>query len=237
MKVKWRVVSVRRSLLVLTCFLMGFVYGLHHFAAVPVSSRVSPIITGNTNLPRVALMFNVDWGEECIPGILETLEEANVKVTFFVTGRWAKKYPDMVRAVAAEGHEIANHGYAHDHPAQLSGERMEALILDNEALLRRVLGEDPVRLFAPPYGEYTEETLRIAERLGYKTILWTVDTIDWQRPSPEIIRERALKATNGSLVLMHPTVPTQQALPEILSNLRNRGLEVVPVSRVIEKSP
>ncbi len=232
-----KVVRVRTHVLLVLFFACGLAFGAVRPRVLPASSRVYPIVTGDTSLPEVALMFNVDWGGEHIPAILKTLQEAKVNATFFVTGGWAKKNPGLVRGMAEAGHEIGNHGYFHGHPSEMGAGQIEDLIMKNEALLREILGTDPPRLFAPPYGEYSETSLMVAESLGYKTVLWTVDTVDWKKPPPESILERVSKATNGSLILMHPTEPTRLALAQAVRDLKERGMTPVTVSEILEETP
>jgi len=79
--------------------------------------------------------------------------------------------------------------------------------------------------------------LEAAEELGYRTVLWSIDTIDWQRPAPEVISERVLnKMANGAIVLMHPTAPTVNALPGIIKSLKEQGYQLTTVGELLEKS-
>lgn len=194
----------------------------------------NPVFQGPANLPEVALSFNVAWGEEYLPRILEILQREKIKASFFFVGDWVEKFPELVRAVAAGGHEIGNHGLHHSHPRAMGQGELNKLILENDALLRRVTGLAPARLFAPPSGEFDRRTVGIAAALGFRTILWTVDTVDWKKPAPELIRARvAEKAGPGSIILMHPTAPTVAALPGIISDLRAKGLTPVTVGRLL----
>lgn len=89
-------------------------------------------------------------------------------------------------------------------------------------------------LYAPPYGEYNDNVLRAASELGYRTTLWSVDTIDWQRPPVEILKSRVLKKVhNGAIILMHPTDPTNKALPSLIRELKERGYSITTVSAII----
>ena len=91
-----------------------------------------------------------------------------------------------------------------------------------------------MNLLAPPSGAFNDTTLNIAYSLGYKTIMWTRDTIDWRDKDQNIICERATKdAKGGDLVLMHPTQQTLQALPKIISVLQEKNLCVTTVSQTL----
>lgn len=198
---------------------------------VPV---VSPIYIGDTGQKAVSLMVNVDWGEELIPRMLEIFREKQVKTTFFITGRFAAKFPDTVKNIAAEGHEIGNHGYSHPHADNIGLEENKNEILRTEKIFNE-LGIKSSKLFAPPYGEHKPHVLEAAESLGYRTIMWTVDTIDWQDPPPEKIIERVIKkADNGVLVLMHPKECTIKALATMIEELRKQEFNIKIVSELIQ---
>ncbi len=194
----------------------------------------TPVFRGNPERPEAALAINVAWGEESLPGMLDILKKENVRATFFFVGDWVRKFPELVREVAAAGHEIANHGYYHGHPCALDRTELARMIQDNQVLLAKVIGRQPAALFAPPSGEFDQRTVGVAAELGFRTILWTVDTIDWKRPSPDLIVQRAVgKACNGAIILMHPTAPTLAALPAVIKGLRDKGLKLATIGQLI----
>ncbi len=192
-----------------------------------------PIYRGNPEKRQIALMFNVAWGEEYLHSILATLKKYNVKATFFVDGKWASTHQSLLRSILNSGMELGNHGYQHHLFSGLSKMQMVSDISRTNAILHSAIGVNPV-LFAPPAGDFNPLTVKVASSLGMKTILWTVDTIDWKRPQPEVIAMRVLiKKTPGALVLMHPTLPTSQALPSIITNLQKEGYQLVTVSELL----
>lgn len=191
-----------------------------------------PIEQINTDQKIMALAINVDWGEEYIPAILDELDKGKAHVTFFVTGRWAKKNPDLLKEIYGRGHQIENHGYSHPHPDQLSVAANREEIKKTESIIEGVIGKK-THLYAPPYGEKGASGLRAAHELNYKTILWTLDTVDWRPDStPEIIAKRIINPAiqfgikpnkSGAIVLMHPKENTVKALPVILGQLAKEG--------------
>lgn len=194
-----------------------------------------PIYHGNENLPRVALAINVAWGEEFIPEYLKIFQAEKVKVTFFLVGTWVKAFPELVREMAAAGHELANHGLYHGHPEQMGREDLKELIIANTDLIQSVTGKPPVKYFAPPYGELNSLIVGTAGDLGYRTIMWSVDSVDWKRPAPDVLLERVLtKIEPGGIILLHPTQPTKEALPGLIHGLRRKGLEPGTVSSVLK---
>lgn len=201
---------------------------------IPVAATASPVYQGSSKEKKIALTFNVVWGEEYIPQILEILKENKTAATFFIGGQWAEDFPDLVREVVNSGHEVGNHGYSHPHPDRISRSANFEQIKRTEEVLNIITGVK-TNLFAPPYGERGDNVLKAAEEAGYTTILWSIDTIDWQRPNPTVIFRRvADKAHNGAIVLMHPTAPTVHALPLIVADLKKRGYEIVRVSALVD---
>lgn len=185
---------------------------------------------GNRESNYVSLMFNVYWGTEYIPEILDTLDEYGVKSTFFIGGSWADDNAEMLREIVKRGHELGNHGYFHKNQDTLSYEKNAEEIRVCGELVCTLTGVQPT-LFAPPSGAYSEDTVNAADALGYKTILWSKDTIDWRDHDRSLIISRATKdVSGGDLILMHPTAETAQALASILLDYSQKGLEEVPVS-------
>ncbi|MCR4402164.1 MAG: polysaccharide deacetylase family protein [Firmicutes bacterium] len=195
----------------------------------------NPVYKAETDQKVMALAVNVAWGEEHLPAMLETLRALNVKATFFLDGEWAQKRPESVKLLAGEGHEIANHGARHAHVARMPESDIRDLILRNEELLER-LGVKPSKLFAPPYGECNQTVTAAAASLGYTTIMWTVDTIDWNTSDPRKVVERVVrKMTPGAIVLMHPTDVSNKALPELVETARKNGYQFATISELLGK--
>lgn len=213
-----------------------------HMDIEPVSIDVLPSITqahftpyyrGKTDKQQVSLMVNVDWGNEYIPGMLETFARYDITTTWFPTGSWVKKFPELAVLIAEAGHELGNHGGWHGMASQMGVGEVRKLILDGENSIVEVTGQKPM-VFAPPAGDMNKQTVAVAGELGYKTVLWTIDTVDWQRPAPHVLVDRVIaKLQPGALVLMHPTEPTAQALPLIIEELNKKGYQVVTVSELL----
>jgi peptidoglycan/xylan/chitin deacetylase (PgdA/CDA1 family) len=216
---------------IILLLLLGFVFCSYFIHKT--EPMLNPIYIGDTQEKALALMFNVDWGEDIIPELLKVLEEKEVKVTFFVSGRFAKKFPDLIVKISQVGHEIGNHGYSHPYPNKLTLEQNMQEITATEKVFQE-LKINVAKIFAPPYGEHGKVVLQAANTLGYKTIMWTLDTIDWQDPSPEVILRRILpKVDHGSLILMHPKKCTLQALPTLIDSLREEGYFFKKITEII----
>lgn len=208
---------------------------LARVAVLPTVTRrlFSPVYRVDTDKKVMALAVNVAWGEEHLPAMLDILRANNVKATFFIDGEWAEKFPDLVKALATEGHDIGNHGYRHLHVERMSDSDIKDLILRNEKLLAG-LGATPGKLFAPPYGECNQSVTSAAASLGYTTVMWTIDTIDWKTKEPHKIVDRVTRKTvPGAIVLMHPTEVANKALPAIVETVRRSGYQLCTVSELL----
>lgn len=204
-----------------------------HRSAQTVVSK-APVYQGSELFREVALTVNVFWGEEYIPQMLDILRQNKVKATFFLGGTWVRQNPELAARIAREGHEIGSHGYSHPHPDQLSTDGNLKDIQKAEEVIHTTTGVRP-RLYAPPYGERGPAVLQAADSASYTTILWSVDTVDWQLPPPGVITQRvADKVHNGAIILMHPTAPTVNALPVMLEKFKKEGYQPVTVSRLLE---
>ncbi|MBM7613719.1 polysaccharide deacetylase family protein [Alkaliphilus hydrothermalis] len=196
-----------------------------------------PIDKGSVESKYIAFACNVDWGNEVLPDMLDTLKEKDVKITFFVTGRWAKTFPELFQSIIDEGHEIGSHGYQHLNYSTLDHEKNLDEIKRAENIIMEHTKEKP-KYFAPPSGAYNQHTLHAAEELGYKTILWSIDTIDWRKGSTkDIIMKRVMdkEPFPGGIVLMHPMPETAKALPNLIDALREKGLEIGRITDILEE--
>lgn len=191
------------------------------------------IRNGMPNSGQTTFSCNVDWGEEVIPDMLSIFDENQVKITFFVSGKWAEKHPELLREMYATGHEIQSHGYSHKLCSQNSVETIREEILKTEKVILDILGVK-TNVFAPPSGNYDETTVELCRSLGYKLALWNVDTIDWREGSTaDVIKNRVLKKhLNGAIVLMHPKEETVKALPGLISEIKGKDLAIVPLYRL-----
>lgn len=194
----------------------------------------APIYRGNPDKPMVSFMINVAWGNEYVPELLNILREEGVKATFFLDGSWLAKNRDLAMAMHEQGHELSNHGYSHKMMSRLGTDAALAEIRKTERLLKE-LGVDN-RLFAPPAGDYDDETVRLARQEGLYTIMWTLDTVDWRNPAPETVIHKINRHLEpGALVLMHPTHAAVKALPAMIRHAKGKGYGIDTVSAVLDE--
>lgn len=197
------------------------------------SSDSDPYYYGNTKSNNVSIMINVYWGTEFLEPMLDILKEKNIKVTFFVGGLWVSTNNELLEKMVEQGHEIGNHGFYHKDHKYLSLEKNQEEIFTTHSLVKTITGLE-MNLFAPPSGSFSSTTLQVAKDLGYKTIMWSKDTIDWRDKDTSLIISRATKKPKGGdLTLMHPTQNSLSALPEIIDFYTQNNFNLTTVSQNI----
>lgn len=205
-----------------------------------VSGRLMPVYRAVTREKRVALTFDISWGQEMPPRVLDALKAEGVRATFFLSGPWARSYPDLVKRMAGEGHEIASHGYEHVNLSGYSREFITDNIRRTHEILVELTGQQP-RFFRPPNGDFNDLVIQTAIELGYVTVIWSLDSLDWKRLNSDEIAKRILgRVKQGDIILMHASdsAPgTPGALPAIVQGIRAKGLEMVRLGELMQPPP
>ena len=204
-----------------------------------VSTKKLPIYCVDTGTQKkVAISFDAAWGADDTDELLTILKNNDVKATFFLCGYWVDKYPDEVKKIYNDGHDIGNHSNTHPHSSQLSLEENKQNIMQAHNKVKELLGID-MALYRPPFGEYNDTVLNAAEECGYYAIQWDVDSLDWKEYGVQDEIDRVLNHKNlgnGSIILFHNDAKyTPDALDSIIKGLKEKGYEIVPVSELIYK--
>lgn len=205
-------------------------------AFVGVNANELPIYSVETEEKVVSITFDSAWGVEDLDTILEILSKHNCIATFFVEGNWAKNYPDAIQKIVKEGHLVGNHGANHKHMTKLSDTEMLSEIQGCHDTIKK-LTEIDMNLFRAPYGDYNDAVVNTAKTIGYNTIQWDVDSLDWKDYGVDSIidtvsNHKALK--NGSIILLHNgTKYTALALDELLTNLESQGYTFIALDKLI----
>ncbi|HEY2801990.1 MAG TPA: glycosyltransferase [Chthoniobacterales bacterium] len=193
---------------------------------------------------EVSLTFDDGPDPKWTPKILDILKAANVKAAFFLVGVNAERYPNLVRRIVAQGHEIGNHTYYHPNLGACWPEHIRLELNATQLLLETITGRSTT-LFRPPYGSDTSPSglnelipLKIAQDLNYLVILENIDPQDWARPGTDVIVSRVKQERrDGNIILLHDgggdRSQTVAALPRILDYLATRGDTVVPLSTLM----
>jgi len=184
----------------------------------------------------VALTFDDGPFPQMTAQYLAVLDRLNVRATFLMVGQRIKDYPELARKVVQYGSEIGSHSWGHARLDQLTAEAIAEDLRLVENQVQTNLGLE-ISLLRPPYGGRNDNVLAVAKQLGYKVIIWDVDPRDWEDPPPEKIVAGVLEQVKpGSIIIMHEGHPnTLKALPVIIQRLRERGLEPVPVSEMLNQ--
>jgi probable sporulation protein (polysaccharide deacetylase family) len=195
----------------------------------------SPIYKGHPEKPMVTFIINVAWGNEYLSEMLATLKQHNISVSFFLEGNWVKSNPDLAKMIVSSGHEVGNHSYSHPDMKQLTAGRAREQMVKTNEIIEAATGEKCV-WFAPPSGSYRDETIKVADELGMMTVMWTVDTVDWKKPAPDVLINRVMtKIDNGSMVLMHPTESTANSLDRLITQIKQKDLKIGTVSELMSE--
>lgn len=232
-----RIIIIKKKTILIALlifFILSIIYSFISRMSINTFKIFDPIYKGNEGDKKVAFACNVVWGNEYLPDMLSEFKKNNIRITFFIGGDWADKNKELLMRIYSDKHEIGNHGYNHLKHTQINEEKNKEEIIKTEEVIYSILGIK-TKLFAPPYGDVNKKVTQIAEDLGYKVIMWSIDTIDWNTKDYTKILERVNKKIhNGAIILMHPTESTVNALPILINDIINSGYEIVPVSEVLE---
>lgn len=182
----------------------------------------------NTKDKVLYLTFDCGFENGNTPAILEALKKHNAKATFFVVGNYLSTSPDLVKQMLEEGHNVGNHSYHHPDMTQMGKEEFAKELGELEQLYEQTTGKPMVKYYRPPQGKYSENNLKIAKELGYKTFFWSLAYVDWKQdsqPTHEEAFDKLLKRVHpGAIVLLHNTSKTNgEILDELLTKWEGMG--------------
>lgn len=198
-------------------------------------------LSGDKKYRLVALTFDDGPDESFTTQVLDVLKQHNAKATFYLVGRRAAALPNLVRRMVAEGHEVGNHTQSHARLTKLNPDRVNTEMREADRILREISGQ-AIQTFRPPYGDTNEIVQRVAEDLGYLTVLWNIDSLDWKKGTGrnDVLQNVLPNVSPGAIILQHSAggkgedlTNTVQALPEIIRRLREEGYQIVTVSQML----
>ncbi len=225
---------ITNTIIFFVIFVVGFVCFSSEGTVAISGETYGAIYNGNRDKPNVAIMINVYENSEVVDDMVDLLKEKEATATFFVGGCWADDNRELLCKIVENGNEIGNHGYFHKQHGKLSFSQNVAEIKNNHTVVRSLCGVE-MKLFAPPSGDFSTNTLKAAESLSYTTIMWSKDTIDWRDSDVELIFKRATdNLCNGDFILMHPKTWSLEALSKILDYYKKAGKKPVTVSKCME---
>lgn len=190
-------------------------------ASAEALRRYDAVYLGNEAEQKIHLTFDAGYENGCTEPILDALAKHNVKAAFFVVGNYIEQNPDLVRRMLREGHLVGNHTYHHYDMSKLSDEAAFSRELTSlEDLYREVTGEQMQKYYRPPQGIYSEKNLEMAQKLGYRTVFWSLAYVDWyqdDQPTDEQAFAKLLPRIHpGAVVLLHSTSQTNARILDTL---------------------
>jgi peptidoglycan-N-acetylglucosamine deacetylase len=224
------------SLVVIAAFFTAWLLYMENIVNLPAfstSNGPKAVFKGEKD---IALTFDIGWGDEKAGPILDELTKENVKsATFFLAGSWAERHPDLVERINKSGYEIGILGYNYLDYTELEDSKIRKDILNAQVAFGKLNIKD-IKLLRAPTGHFDQRTLKIAERYGYTVVHWSIDSQDWTNPGVEKIVENVKGADKGDIILLHASDSAKQtvkALPQIIGDIRAKGLKMVTVSEMI----
>lgn len=192
----------------------------------------------------VALTFDDGPSPEWTPQVLDELKKAQVKATFFMLGNHVERYPEIARRVLAEGHEIGNHTYDHHVLIYYKMEELEKEIKEAEKAIKSVTGQN-TRYFRPPKAWLSSREKKKIEEMGYKIVLWSLNSKDWVTYHDKQITSYILKRIQpGDIILFHDSggvftaeggnrTQTIKTIPRLVKKLEEKGYRFVTISELM----
>ena len=184
---------------------------------------------GDTSEKVIYLTFDAGYENGCTAKILDVLKEHQVPAAFFLVGNFIEKNADLVRRMVEEGHIVGNHTMHHYDMSKLNTmESFSKELKDLEDLFREKTGKELPKYYRPPQGIYSEENLRMAKDLGYRTVFWSLAYVDWNndsQPTAEQAFDKLIpRIHKGAVVLLHSTSQTNaEILGQLLTKWKDLG--------------
>lgn len=195
---------------------------------------------GDPSEPVLYLTFDAGYENGCTAQILDVLKAHEVPAAFFLVGNYLEQNPDLVRRMAEEGHTVGNHTWSHPDMSQITDEAAFRSQLEQvEQSYREITGRELPRFYRPPQGIYSEENLKLAQSMGYRTVFWSLAYVDWnnddQPTAEEAFSKLIPRVHNGAVVLLHSTSATNAAiLDELLTRWKDLGYTFAPIEKLFE---
>ena len=209
-------------------------------AGVDQLKQYDAVYIGNTAEKVLYLTFDAGYENGSTAKILDTLKQHDVKAAFFLVGNYIEKNADLVRRMAEEGHIVGNHTMHHYDMSKIADkDAFTKELQDLETLYKETTGQELPRYYRPPQGIYSEENLKMAKDLGYKTVFWSLAYVDWNndaQPTKEQAFAKLLPRTHsGAVILLHSTSQTNgEILDELLTTWEQEGYRFGTLEELFE---
>jgi len=203
-------------------------------ASVLAVKRVLPVYSVEREDRVISVTFDASWGGDKTMRILDLLDEYNAKATFFLVGIWVDKYPELVKEIAARGHEIGNHSDSHAHFTQIPESKIRQELRSCSDKIEALTGTRPT-LFRPPYGDYNSKVITVVRDEGYEAVQWSIDSLDWKnRGVSDLVKRATNNVQPGDIILFHNDSEfIVEALPAILKHYQAQGFQMIPARDIL----
>lgn len=180
---------------------------------------------------KIAITFDDGPHPYYTEQLLDGLKERNAKATFFVLGKHAEQYPELVKRMSDEGHLIGNHTYSHVQLSKRNSETFKEELMKTSELIEELTGQE-VQYVRPPYGTWDK---KFEEELNMFPVLWNIDPLDWSSSNVSgIVKKVTSKAKENSIILMHDEYKTTvTAALQVIDELQKQGYEFVTVDELL----
>ena len=196
------------------------------------------VYVGDGKEPVLYLTFDAGYENGYTASILDTLKKHDVKAAFFLVGNYLEKNADLVRRMVNEGHIVGNHTMHHPDMSAIGDKAaFEKELTDLETMFREITGKELPKYYRPPQGIYSEDNLKMAKELGYKTVFWSLAYKDWDnntQPTAEYALGKLIPRThNGAVILLHATSGTNaEVLDELLTQWKAAGYRFETIDKL-----
>ena len=196
------------------------------------------VYVGDPEEKVLYLTFDAGYENGCTTQILDTLQKHDVKAAFFLVGNYLQKNADLVRRMVDEGHIVGNHTMTHPNMSAITEkEAFQKELQGLESLFKEITGKELPRYYRPPQGVYSEENLKMAKELGYKTVFWSLAYKDWEndnQPTKDYALGKLVpRSHNGAVILLHSTSQTNaEVLDELLTQWKNLGYRFETIDKL-----
>lgn len=219
------------------CLMISFSYRQKPiYIKIPQILEKNEIVKGDTGKRQIILTFDGGSGADSGAKILDILGKYNIKTSFFLTGKFVQSNPDLVLRMHKDGHEIYNHTFDHPYLTTISNEEIKRQLEGMDILLRDLTGKSSRPFFRPPYGDRDQRVIDVAHEVGYRSVFWTHDALDWQESlgiTADDVKNNILSTLlPGNIYLIHiGDNVSGNILEDLILEINKRGYKVVSLKQ------
>ncbi|MFQ3546464.1 polysaccharide deacetylase family protein [Halobacillus rhizosphaerae] len=235
----WKAEKIKKyGLVIILALFCAILLWVGQRSQLPVfSNKGEPraLSQGSEDTPYVALTFDISWGSEKVYDILKKLKAYDAHATFFVSGEWAERHPEILEAIQKGNHEVGMLGYRYESYLEQKPAEVDADLRHAKEAFDK-LGYENIKWIRPPHGHFDKTVLNQIEKEGLQTVQWSINPRDWENPGTnKIINQVLEKSSKGDIILLHASDSVKQtsnALDVIIPGLKQKGLKFVSITEL-----